>query len=180
MQTDKEDLIIIALPQIRDISRLERDDALYGEDIGGVDVIPPGRILHILVGRLDEAVRRNGEAVRAFQNHFPVMPGPRFRQRVGIRLAHGEAYAKEVFRDNTISVSVPTTELREEILRSKTGMLMRIAELAGIEGMIELEVIVNEEIRAVRPIKLEDRVRYITEKNPLVAELRKALDLEVE
>ena len=90
------------------------------------------------------------------------------------------AFELMTFRDNTISVSVPTTELREEILRSKTGMLMRIAELAGIEGMIELEVIVNEEIRAVRPIKLEDRVRYITEKNPLVAELRKAMDLEVE
>ena len=90
------------------------------------------------------------------------------------------AFELMTFRDNTISVSVPTTELREEILRSKTGMLMRIAELAGIEGMIELEVIVNEEIRTVRPIKLEDRVRYITEKNPLVAELRKALDLEVE
>lgn len=90
------------------------------------------------------------------------------------------AFELMTFRDNTISVSVPTTELREEILRSKTGMLMRIAELAGIDGMIELEVIVNEEIRAVRPIKLEDRVRYITEKNPLVAELRKALDLEVE
>ncbi|MFQ7503346.1 MAG: hypothetical protein ACLRMJ_10015, partial [Alistipes finegoldii] len=74
------------------------------------------------------------------------------------------AFELMTFRDNTISVSVPTTELREEILRSKTGMLMRIAELAGIEGMIELEVIVNEEIRAVRPIKLEDRVRYITEK----------------
>ena len=90
------------------------------------------------------------------------------------------AFELMTFRDNTISVSVPTTELREEILRSKTGMLMRIAELAGIEGMIELEVAVNEEIRAARPIKLEDRVRYITEKNPLVAELRKALDLEVE
>ena len=90
------------------------------------------------------------------------------------------AFELMTFRDNTISVSVPTTELREEILRSKTGMLMRIAELAGIEGMIELEVKVNEEIRAARPIKLEDRVRYITEKNPLVAELRKALDLEVE
>ena len=38
----------------------------------------------------------------------------------------------------------------------------------------------NEQIRAARPIKLEDRVRYMTEKNPLVAELRKALDLEVE
>ena len=90
------------------------------------------------------------------------------------------AFELMTFRDNTISVSVPTTELREEILRSKTGMLMRIAELAGFEGMIELEVAVNEEIRAARPIKLEDRVRYITEKNPLVAELRKALDLEVE
>ena len=90
------------------------------------------------------------------------------------------AFELMTFRDNTISVSVPTTELREEILRSKTGMLMRIAELAGREGMIELEFIVYEEIRAVRPIKLEDRVRYITEKNPLVAELRKALDLEVE
>lgn len=90
------------------------------------------------------------------------------------------AFELMTFRDNTISVSVPTTELREEILRSKTGMLMRIAELAGIEGMIELEVTVNEEIRAARPIKLEDRVHYITEKNPLVAELRKALDLEVE
>lgn len=39
---------------------------------------------------------------------------------------------------------------------------------------------VNEQVRATRPIRLEDRVKYLTEKNPLVAELRKALDLEVE
>jgi hypothetical protein len=39
---------------------------------------------------------------------------------------------------------------------------------------------INEEIRAARPIKLEDRVKYMTEKNPLLAELRRALDLEVE
>lgn len=90
------------------------------------------------------------------------------------------AFELMTFTGNTISVSVPTPELREEILRSKTGMLMRIAELSGVEGMIELEITVNEQIKALRPIKLEDRVRYITEKNPLVAELRKALDLEVE
>ena len=90
------------------------------------------------------------------------------------------AFELMTVRGNTISVSVPTTELREEILRSKTGMLMRIAELAGISGAIELEVIVNEEIKAARPIKLEDRVKHMTEKNPLIAELRKALDLEVE
>ena len=84
------------------------------------------------------------------------------------------------FQGNTISVSVPTSELREEILRSKTAMLMRIAQLAGINGALELEVNVNEEIRASRPIKLEDRVKYMTDKNPLLTEFRKALDLEVE
>ena len=57
---------------------------------------------------------------------------------------------------------------------------MRIAEVAGITGRIELEITVDEQIRAARPIKLEDRVKFITEKNPLVAELRKALDLEIE
>ena len=84
------------------------------------------------------------------------------------------------FHGNTIGLSVPTTELRDEILRSKTAMLMRIAEVAGITGRIELEITVDEQIRAARPIKLEDRVKFITEKNPLVAELRKALDLEIE
>ena len=84
------------------------------------------------------------------------------------------------FQGNTISVSVPTSELREEILRTKTAMLMRIAETAGISGSMDLEVTVNEEIRAARPIKLEDRIKYMTEKNPLLTEFRKALDLEVE
>lgn len=83
-------------------------------------------------------------------------------------------------RGNRLAVSVPTTELREEMLRNKTAMLLRIAGLAGIGGTIELEVEVKEEARAARPIRLEDRIRYITEKNPLVAELRKTLDLEVE
>lgn len=90
------------------------------------------------------------------------------------------AFELMTFRDNVIAVSVPTAELREEILRNKTAMLMRIAELAGIEGAIELEVAVDERIRASRPIKPEDRMKYLTEKNPLVTELRKALDLEME
>ena len=90
------------------------------------------------------------------------------------------AFEQMQFRGHTIAVSVPTAELREEILRTKTAMLTRIAELAGISGALELEVTVNEEIRAARPIKLEDRVKYMTDKNPLLAEFRKALDLEVE
>jgi len=54
------------------------------------------------------------------------------------------------------------------------------ADTGGGRGMVGLDVTINEEIRAARPIKLEDRVKYMTEKNPLLAELRRALDLEVE
>ena len=85
-----------------------------------------------------------------------------------------------IIRDNVIALSVPTTELREEILRNQTAMLMRIAELAGTEGRIELDVTVNEQIKASRPIKLEDKIKFLTEKNPLITDLRKALDLEME
>lgn len=91
-----------------------------------------------------------------------------------------QAFELMQVRGNTIALSVPTAELREEMLRNKTAMLMRIAELAGIRGMLELEIRVDEQIRAARPIKLEDRIKYITEKNPLVTELRKALDLDIE
>lgn len=90
------------------------------------------------------------------------------------------AFELMTFRDNTICVSVPTTELREEILRSRTAMLMRIVEIAEISGPVNLDVTVNEQICAARPFKLEDRVKHMTEKNPLLTELRKALDLEVE
>lgn len=82
--------------------------------------------------------------------------------------------------NNEIRLKVPTQELREEILRNQTAILLRIAELAEVSGTIQMEITVNEEIRASRPIKLEDRIKYITDKNPLVNELCKALDLEVE
>lgn len=91
-----------------------------------------------------------------------------------------QAFELMTFDDNVIEVSVPTTELHDEILRNKTALLMQVVEMAGINGMVELRVTVNEEMRVARPIKLEDRVKYMNEKNPQLAELRKALDLDVE
>ncbi len=90
------------------------------------------------------------------------------------------AFERMSFRDGVIAVAVPSAALRDEILRSKTGMLMRIAELAGINGMLDLEIEVDETIRAARPIRLEDRMKFLLEKNPMLTELRKALDLEAE
>ena len=58
--------------------------------------------------------------------------------------------------------------------------MLDIAQNSVRAGASLIEITVDEQIRAARPIKLEDRVKFITEKNPLVAELRKALDLEIE
>ena len=80
----------------------------------------------------------------------------------------------------TIGISVPTQELHDEIVRNQTALLTAIAREAGIEGKIDLEVTVNEQIRAARPFRLEDRLRYMTEKNPLLVELKEALGLEFE
>ncbi len=90
------------------------------------------------------------------------------------------AFEEMKIQKNIISVSVPTMELHDEIMRNKTAMLIRIAELAGVMGVIDLRVTVNEAIRASRPIKPEDKLKFLTEKNPLVTELRKVLDLEME
>ena len=90
------------------------------------------------------------------------------------------AFEKMIVEGHTVRVEVPTQQLHDEILRSKTEVLLTIARTAGVEGMIELEVKVNEQIKASRPIKLEDRIKYMTERAPLLLELKKALDMEYE
>ena len=90
------------------------------------------------------------------------------------------AFEKMKVAGHTITVEVPSQTLYEEIMRSKTEVLLAIARTAGVDGSLELEVKVNEQIKAARPIKLEDRIKHITEKNPLVLELKKALDMEYE
>ena len=81
---------------------------------------------------------------------------------------------------HTITVEVPTKALYEEIMRSKTEILLMIVRTAQIVGMIELEVVVNEQIKASRPIKLEDRIQYMTQKSPLIIKLKQELDMEYE
>ena len=79
-----------------------------------------------------------------------------------------------------IKLEVPSQTLYEEIMRSKTEILMQMARTAGVEGMLDMQITVNEQIKASRPIKLEDRIHFMTEKNPLLLELKKALDMEYE
>ena len=77
---------------------------------------------------------------------------------------------------NVITVEVPSSALSEEILRAKTEILLFVARTAGVTGRLDLKV----RVKASRPIKLEDRIRYMTEKNAALLELKKALDMEYE
>ena len=90
------------------------------------------------------------------------------------------AFEQMQVEEHRIRLVVPTQELREELLRNRTAMLRRIAELAGITGSIELEVEVNESIRASRPIRVEDRLKFLTDKNSALNDLRRELDLEID
>ena len=90
------------------------------------------------------------------------------------------AFESMQIEGHTIKLEVPSQTLYEEIMRSKTEILMQMARAAGVEGMLEMEITINEEIKATRPIKLEDRIKFMTEKNPLLLELKKALDMEYE
>ena len=90
------------------------------------------------------------------------------------------AFENMAVEGNVIKVEVPTRTLYEEIMRSKLEILMQIANIAGVQGVLELDVTINEEIKASVPIKLEDRVKFMMEKNPRLLELKKALDMEYE
>ena len=90
------------------------------------------------------------------------------------------AFEKMTVVEHTITVEVPSQTLYEEIMRSKTEVLLAIARTAGVDVSLELEGKLNEKIKASRPIKLEDRIKNMTEKNPMVLELKKALDMEYE
>ncbi len=80
-----------------------------------------------------------------------------------------------------IELTVPTEELKTEIRRAEIDMMAKIVEIAKISGYVELRIAVNEEAtKSHRPIKLEDRVAHFSTLNPLISELTKALDLQVD
>ncbi|MBQ5727226.1 MAG: DNA polymerase III subunit gamma/tau [Alistipes sp.] len=90
------------------------------------------------------------------------------------------AFEKMSVSGNTIEVEVPTQALYEEIMRAKLELLMQVASIAGVQGRLELSVKINEQMRASVPIKLEDRVKYMTDKNPNLLKLKQMLDMEFE
>ncbi|MCD8173132.1 MAG: hypothetical protein LUD76_06700, partial [Alistipes sp.] len=81
---------------------------------------------------------------------------------------------------NKIQVAVPTPDLLDEILRNRTEILSLLSETARINGYMQLEVIVREDVGPKKPVRVEDKLRFLTEKNPAINILRQKLDMDIE
>ncbi|MFR9503630.1 MAG: DNA polymerase III subunit gamma/tau [Rikenellaceae bacterium] len=79
-----------------------------------------------------------------------------------------------------IVVKVSTSELKVEIERSKSELLHKVVEISQVEGLIELELILDERIVALRPVKLEDRIAHLHKLNPELSKFTERLNLYVE
>ena len=101
------------------------------------------------------------------------------------RLMSGRTRYVETFSSmkavgNVISVVVPSREAHDELMRAKIEWLREIAEIAGVKGSLELNVIVNERVRVARPISIEDRLKHLINKNERLKDLIEKLSLDAE
>ena len=81
---------------------------------------------------------------------------------------------------NIMVITVASKGAEEEVLLKKTELQNEIAQMAGIDGALDMRVIVNEQIRVARPITLEDRLKYLMGKNERLRDAIEAFSLEAE
>ena len=90
-----------------------------------------------------------------------------------------------VFRDATVRaesvlLKVPNESLYDEVMNHLTDIQKRVCELAFLKSPVRFEVVVTEDKSGLKPVKVEDRLRFLTQKNPLIVRLRQSLDLDIE
>lgn len=94
--------------------------------------------------------------------------------------AHGGIIPGCPGQRNCINLTVPNESSYDELMHSLAEMKYRLGELSGLRVPIEFNVTIKANPKGLKPIKVEDRLRYLTDKNPLLTKLRKELELDVE
>lgn len=102
------------------------------------------------------------------------------RELLAERPRLGIAFQDVSIRGNRILLKVPNESLYDEVTNHLTDIRKRLCDLGDVRSTIEFQVEISENKTGLKPIKVEDRLRYLTEKNPLVAKLRRDLDLDIE
>ena len=81
---------------------------------------------------------------------------------------------------NVVKIEVQSQELFAEIMQQKSDLQKLFSKLSGAKGYIDLEVIVNEQIKVARPITLEDRLQHLLSRNERLSEMLEVLGLDAE
>ena len=92
----------------------------------------------------------------------------------------GNIFQEAAIMGNRVSLQVPNESSYDELMHSLSEMKMRLAELSGLQVPIEFDVKIAADPKGLKPVKVEDRLRYLTQKNPLLTTLRQQLELDVE
>ena len=90
-----------------------------------------------------------------------------------------------VFQDASVVggkglLKVPNESLYDEVMNNLTDIRKRLGELSGVRTPVDFEVVIEASREGLKPDKVEDRLRYLLQKNPLIGKLRQALDLDIE
>ena len=107
------------------------------------------------------------------------------RERIVEYISHERPRHRPVFErmrveGNTMTLRVPSREQADDILYNEAEIKRRVAELSGVEGLVTFNVVVDERIRAAKPIKIEDRLRHMIAKNEKLTEFITKLELDAE
>jgi DNA polymerase-3 subunit gamma/tau len=107
------------------------------------------------------------------------------REKIDADLGASRPRFRKIFSEmriegNTVTVTVPSQELSEDILRDKREWQGYLAKMAEVDGYIEIEVVVNEKIKVARPITIEDRLKHLVAKNAKLTEMIERLNLDAE
>ena len=94
------------------------------------------------------------------------------------RPRYGVIFETMSVEGNVVTVSVPSQELHDDLMRNSREWMGELAAVAGVSGYIELRVVVNERVKSARPITLEDRLRHLTSQNDKLAEMIERLNLD--
>ena len=107
------------------------------------------------------------------------------REKIDADLGASRPRYRKIFAEmkvsgNNVSVTVPSQELCEDILRDKREWQSYLATMAKVDGYIEIVVVVNEKIKVARPITIEDRLKHLVAKNAKLTEMIERLNLDAE
>jgi DNA polymerase-3 subunit gamma/tau len=92
----------------------------------------------------------------------------------------GVVFDTMTVEQNTVVVTVASKSAEDEVARQKIELLNEIAEVAGVNGALEMRIILNELIRVARPITLEDRLQHLVNKNERLLQMIEQLKLDAE